>query len=91
MNMQARGAVSSGTLLHLVIGRCLGASVVAERVVELLRAAEIFVLNMGHGVAECPPARPPRAARGPPTARTFCIRWLRGLSPLLLCSYVLFE
>ena len=41
---QARGALSSGTLLHLVISCCLGASVMTELVVELLRA-EIFVLS----------------------------------------------
>ena len=45
--------MSLGTLLHLTILRCLGASVIAELVSELLRAA-IFVL-----IKASPAARPP--------------------------------
>jgi hypothetical protein len=44
--------MSLGTLLHLTILRCLGASVIAELVSELLRAA-IFVL-----IKASPAARP---------------------------------
>ena len=80
--------MSSGTLLHLVISCCIGASVMTEIVSERSRA-EIFVLNVASLSARPQGHLEPLEARL--TTRNFCIRWLRGLSPLLLCSYVLFE
>ena len=75
--------MSSGTLLHLVIGRCLGASVVAELVTERLRA-QIFVLNKASSTARPAGQLVPLEARQLPglfayarytgSARCFCAR-----------------
>ena len=57
--------MSSGTLLHLVISRCIGASVMMELVVELVRA-EIFVLNVASLSARPQGQLGPLEARQPP-------------------------
>ena len=72
-------------MLQLVISLCIGASVMMELVVELVRA-EIFVLNVASLSARPQGQLGPLEARQPPGMFA-----LHRLSPLLLCSYVLFE
>ena len=80
-------------MLQLVISRCIGASVMMELVVELVRA-EIFVLNVA-SLSAGPAGHlgPLKARQPPPAARTFCIRWATRAQPAasVLVLYVLFK
>ena len=79
--------MSLGTLLHLTILRCLGASVIAELVSELLRAA-IFVQIKASPAGRLP-ARPATSSR---SRSASCPEFLLALAaraephaPVLVC------